>query len=74
MTHPLTLAAATRRSKRDYPAWICGPCGERHGVRECNPVATWTPGVCECCGMEADVTEPRDYGHLKPTWNAQEAQ
>jgi len=76
MTAPaaLTAAAARRRAERsDYPAWICRPCGEKYGRRECNPVATWHPDICCICGLHADVTEPRDYGHLKPDWKAQEA-
>ena len=51
----------------DYPASICADCGEKRGRRPCG-IATWTMGVCDLCGRPEMVTEPRDYGHLKPTW------
>ena len=53
---------------KPYPAWICHTCGERHGNRECR-MTTWHKGVCEVCGKQAEVTEPRDYGHLKDGWD-----
>lgn len=53
----------------DYPAWVCATCGERHGRR---PVgcATWHPDTCGICHEVDMVTEPRDFGHLKPSWIA----
>jgi hypothetical protein len=50
MTHP------------EYPAWICGDCGDQIGRR--NPVnATWSMGECGwCASVDVPVTEPRDYG------------
>lgn len=50
-----------------YPDWVCAECGTAHGTRQL-ACATWHYGVCDVCGREEMVTEPRDYGHLKPTW------
>jgi hypothetical protein len=51
-----------------YPVWICNPCGTTHGNREAG-VATWHIGTCYVCGMkDVNVTEPRDFGHLKSSW------
>jgi hypothetical protein len=47
-----------------YPTWICTSCGEEYGNKCCG-VATWHVGVCDICGIETSVTEPRDFGHLK---------
>ena len=52
---------------KEYPAWVCSTCGEKFGRRECG-VATWHVGICGVCGIEASVTEPRDYGHLLGDW------
>jgi hypothetical protein len=52
----------------EYPDWICLPCGKAYGRREVG-LATWHPDVCDVCGQETQVTEPRDFGHLKDgTW------
>lgn len=49
------------------PGWVCYSCGTRYGVRA--PVAaTWGLGICGCCGRQTDVTQPRDFGYLKPAW------
>jgi len=49
-----------------YPAWVCRPCGQTHGrgIPE-GHIATWHMGTCGICGQDAEVTEPRDYKHLK---------
>jgi hypothetical protein len=39
----------------------------RHGNKKCG-VATWHENTCDICGDTTDVTEPRDFGHLKDTW------
>ncbi len=55
----------------DYPSWICEDCGRKHGNRKCG-WATWHCGdKCGVCGEEKQVTEPRDFGHLKDTWKAE---
>jgi len=53
-----------------YPAWACKSCGSKYGrlpVRV-QRVATYHWGTCDVCGKKASVTEPRDFGHLKPEW------
>jgi hypothetical protein len=50
-----------------YPDWICNQCGRNHGKRpEGNPYgATYHRGECGICGETTEVTEPRDFGHIK---------
>lgn len=49
-----------------YPQWICADCGRRYGNSEPRPFMTWHVGKCEVCLVaNKDVTEPRDFGHLK---------
>ena len=31
-------------------------------------MACWHVGTCGICGIEASVTEPRDFGHLQTGW------
>ena len=55
----------------DYPQWICRSCGVKHGKRKTTGViATWHNGKCDICKSECEVTEPRDFGHLKNNWSA----
>ena len=54
-------------TKRNYPAWICSPCGDKYGRRECG-ISTWHEDDCGVCGERTMVTEPRDVGHLKDGW------
>ena len=57
--------------RKQYPDWICYECGRLHGKRpEGNPHgATYHIGECDVCGTGGvDVTEPRDFGHLKEGW------
>jgi hypothetical protein len=53
-----------------YPAVICSSCGSRWGRRLWNRdrVASWHVGTCDICGIEASVTQPRDFGHLHDGW------
>ena len=47
----------------NYPAWICGDCGERYG-RRIPTCATWHEGdACGWCGETTATTEPRDFGY-----------
>jgi hypothetical protein len=55
---------------RYYPAWVCAKCGTQYG-RKAAGLATWHPGTCGVCLADAAVTEPRDFGHLKPGWREQ---
>ena len=57
---------------KPYPDWICDECGRLHGKRpQGNPHgATYHIGECGVCGTGGvDVTEPRDFGHLKEGWD-----
>ena len=51
---------------RAYPSWSCVPCGKIHG-RTITRVASWHYGKCDVCEKNAEVTEPRDFGHF-PNW------
>jgi anaerobic ribonucleoside-triphosphate reductase len=51
----------------DQPAWCCAKCGEKYGRRQAG-LATWHLDTCGVCGKESVVTEPRDFGYLKPEW------
>lgn len=53
----------------EYPAWVCGDCGQKHGRRSAG-ICTFHIGECDICGRVEMVTEPRDYGHLKDSWKA----
>jgi hypothetical protein len=54
----------------DYPQWICRDCGVKHGKKQINGhVSTWHNGTCDICKAEREVTEPRDFGHLKEGWD-----
>lgn len=57
--------------RRKYPDWICKTCGCLHGNRPAgNPYgATWHTNKCGICGEATEVTEPRDFGHLKEGWD-----
>lgn len=49
---------------REYPTWICFPCGEQFG-RRIPSCATWHEGdACGWCASESvPVTQPRDFGY-----------
>jgi hypothetical protein len=57
--------------KKKYPDWICNSCGSLYGKRpDGNPYgATYHLDACDICGLHGDVTEPRDFGHLKEGWD-----
>lgn len=50
---------------KPYPEWICRPCGQQHGKQPRGKIGSWHAGKCGVCGHPADVTQPRDFGHLK---------
>lgn len=58
--------------RKPYPDWICNDCGRAHGKRpEGNPYgATYHMGKCGICGEDREVTEPRDWGHLREGWGS----
>lgn len=51
----------------NYPDFICLECGTAYGRRP-SGLATWHRDICDICGKYAPLTEPRDFGHLKPNW------
>jgi hypothetical protein len=52
-----------------YPDWICPDCGKLYGRGwPKGHVGTFHNGACDLCGVQAYVTEPRDYGHLRDGW------
>lgn len=56
---------------KDYPPWVCEPCGKQYG-RRLPHAATWHEGTCGVCNRNANVTEPRDFGHLDEAWRDDE--
>jgi hypothetical protein len=50
--------------EKPYPSWTCVPCGLKHGGKA-KLVSTFHYGKCDVCGKNAEVTEPRDFGHFK---------
>ena len=56
-------------SAKPYPVWICIPCGKRYGRRMPRGIYTVHNDTCDVCGARnVGVTEPRDFGHLRPEW------
>jgi hypothetical protein len=53
---------------RRFPDWLCADCGKRLGRAPAHPHATWHNDTCDVCDTYKPVTEPRDFGHLKPNW------
>lgn len=48
------------------PAWICAPCGKKHGRPRGNCATFHVGSPCGWCGTTTEpVTEPRDYGYPK---------
>jgi len=52
----------------EQPAWVCCDCGVLYGRRIDDRLSTWHVDTCGVCGTETMVTEPRDFGYLKPEW------
>jgi hypothetical protein len=52
--------------EQPYPDWVCLTCGQEHGkgMPE-GHVATWHLDICGICGLHTEVTEPRDFKHMK---------
>jgi len=49
-----------------YPDWVCLTCGEKFGRgMPDGHVATWHIDKCGICNQEVEVTEPRDFCHMK---------
>ena len=62
------MTDAYPKKARDYPVWVCFPCGNKYGrgMPE-DHVCTIHVGICGICGDTHAVTEPRDFGHLNLT-------
>lgn len=54
----------------DYPALVCLDCGNKYARRPMpdNHVCSVHVDICGVCGKEKEVTEPRDFGHLRSDW------
>lgn len=50
------------------PNWVCSPCGRKYSNGRLFPISTYHTGICDVCKKETAVTEPRDFGYLKPEW------
>ena len=55
-----------RQSDKNYPRYVCAECGFKASVNMGNdPVAfrasTFHTGICDICGKEGAITEPRDF-------------
>lgn len=50
-----------------YIQWVCMDCGKEHGRSRPSECCTWHVGKCDICGQTKEVTEPRDFGHLRTT-------
>lgn len=55
------------KNPKPYPSWVCHACGDKFG-RKKSGIATWHLGKCDVCGNADNVTEPRDFGHLRDGW------
>jgi hypothetical protein len=75
----LTWCKEMVMAQSKYPAWVCHMCGMQHGnwyqaeeyIGPLNHCSTWHTGTCDVCkDVKVPVTEPRDYGHLRDTWNS----
>jgi hypothetical protein len=63
----MSKSTLKRLAEQKYPEWICKPCGDKYGNRPVG-LATWHVDTCDVCGEVTEVTEPRDFGHLKQGW------
>lgn len=54
----------------NQPRTCCYDCGVRFGSRKPIDFSTYHAAFCPVCGKNKAVTEPRDFGYLKPDWEA----
>lgn len=47
------------------PAWVCDGCGQGTYGGPAG-ISTWHEGICDICGLNRPVTEPRDFGAHNP--------
>lgn len=56
------------------PSWVCFECGIKYGRgMPDGHVCTSHQGTCGVCGQKSNVTEPRDFGYLRPEWTKEAA-
>lgn len=49
-------------SLKQYPKWVCDPCGKNASTKGQSMTSTFHIGICEVCDQtNVPVTEPRDY-------------
>lgn len=56
---------------KPYPLVICADCGRKYQTRGGSGISTFHQDICDVCGEDKTVTEPRDYGF--PTFPGHEA-
>ena len=54
---------------KPYPELVCQDCGTIYGRKPAGDGATWHLGECGVCGDIRAVTEPSDFGQLRPVWD-----
>lgn len=59
-----------RIAVQTQPDWVCIDCGKEFGwgMPE-GHTATFHHGLCGVCAKHKAVTQPRDFGYLRPEWN-----
>ena len=51
------------------PEFICSSCGLKYGDYSVG-CSSYTPTICEICGVHDMCTEPRDFGYI-PRWKGE---
>lgn len=46
---------------KPYPSWVCYECGIKASKGKSYVCSTYHDGICDVCGEEKSVTEPRDF-------------
>ena len=44
-----------------YPSWVCAQCGLEASRGNSLACSTYHVGICDICGKETGVTQPRDF-------------
>jgi hypothetical protein len=60
----------------EQPDWVCRDCGIKYSLRNklVSLISTWHDDICGVCGKSTSVTEPRDFGYLRPEWKKERKQ
>lgn len=51
----------------NQPSLVCYSCGITYGFFRPG-TCSWSKDLCDVCGTECSVTEPRDFGYLAKGW------